>query len=191
MEKEIVNVYDFDNTIYRGDSTSDFYKYCLRHYTFSMILRMPAQIFFAILFGLRIISKTSFKEKLYHFLRGIPDVDAALNDFWNTHKQNIKSWYLDQMKETDIISSASPVFVVERVTDELGLRLIASKVDPHTGVYTGLNNHGEEKVTRLNDEYPDVIVDEFYSDSFSDTPMARIAKSAYFVRGDEISPWPN
>ena len=190
MEKETVNVYDFDNTIYRGDSTADLYKYCLRHYPFGVIIRWPHLIFFGILFGLKIISKTNFKEKMYHFLRAVPDVDDAIDGFWDIHRDNIKGWYYEQKKDSDIISSASAVFSVKPMTDELGLRLIASKVDPRTGKYTGLNNHGEEKVVRLKDEYPNVIIDEFYSDSLSDTPLAKISKKAFFVKDDEITPWP-
>lgn len=32
MAKSYVNVYDFDGTIYDGDSTIDFYKFCLKKY---------------------------------------------------------------------------------------------------------------------------------------------------------------
>ena len=44
-----MNVYDFDNTILRGDSTALFYLYCLRR-TPRMLLRLPGLAFGA-LFG--------------------------------------------------------------------------------------------------------------------------------------------
>ena len=34
-----------------------------------------------------------------------------------------------------------------------------------------------------------ITIDEFYSDSKSDEPLAKIAKSAFLVDGDIISPW--
>ena len=30
----------------------------------------------------------------------------------------------------------------------------------------------------------------FYSDSLADTPMARLAREAWLVKGDALSPWP-
>ena len=32
MRDNAMNVYDFDKTIYRGDSTMDFWRYCLKRY---------------------------------------------------------------------------------------------------------------------------------------------------------------
>ena len=67
--------------------------------------------------------------------------------------------------------------------------LIASRVDKHTGKYTGLNCYHEEKVIRYKEIYNDTIVDEFYSDSLSDTPMAKLAKKAYFVSDGVVTDW--
>ena len=49
-------------------------------------------------------------------------------------------------------------------------------MDRHSGWTLGENNHGEEKVTRFYKEYPNVEIAEFYSDSLSDTPLARLAE---------------
>ncbi|MBF1089242.1 MAG: haloacid dehalogenase-like hydrolase, partial [Solobacterium sp.] len=32
-------------------------------------------------------------------------------------------------------------------------------------------------------------IENFYSDSYSDTPLARIAENAYLVKGDNLLPW--
>lgn len=188
-EKTFVNVYDFDKTIYDGDSTFDLYKYCLRRYP-KIIWRWPALVLRAILFGLGVLPKTEFKEKFYRFLRDIPDIEQTVEDFWIEGKKKIKPWYLEQKKDTDIISSASPEFNLKGICDELGVRMIGSIVDPKTGVHTGLNNHGEEKVVRLKKAYPNVSINQFYSDSLSDTPLALLAKKSFLVKGNEISDWP-
>lgn len=187
-EKTLTNVYDFDKTIYDGDSTVDLYKYCVRHYP-RVILRWPQVIFYAALYALRIISKTNFKEKFYLFLKDIPDIDRAVHDFWSMNKHKIKSWYISQKKDTDIISSASPEFNLIGICKELNVRLIASKVDKYTGIYTGINNHGEEKVVRQKEAYPDVEIDEFYSDSVTDAPLAHLANKAFLVKGNSITKW--
>ena len=86
--------------------------------------------------------------------------------------------------------SASPRFLLEPVCAELGVRfLIASEVDPKTGVYSGVNCYGTEKVRRFYELFPDKTVDAFYSDSQSDRPLRDIALRAFLVRGDRLLDW--
>ena len=69
------------------------------------------------------------------------------------------------------------------------MRLLASRVDKHTGKTDGENCHGAEKVRRLRETYPDVEIAAFYSDSRSDSPLAELAEHAYLVHGQERTPW--
>lgn len=184
-----VNAYDFDETIYAGDSTRDFYIYCLKRYKKIWYFLIPNMVF-GILFLLKLMKKTSFKQRVYRFLLFIPNIDEAIADFWKLHRKNIKSFYYEQKREDDFIISASPEFLLKPMIEELGLKfLIASRVDKHTGFYTGLNCYGEEKVKRLKAQYPNVSIDEFYSDSHSDLPLAKISKRAFLVKGDRILEW--
>lgn len=186
---ETVNAYDFDKTILPYDSTEHFFAYCLRRWP--RVLG-PALHAVPMLPGmkLKLTTKTHVKEVFYRFLELVPDIDAAVEDFWSINFRNINAWYLEKKRPDDIISSASPDFLLRPVTDRLGVRLIASRVDRHSGWTLGENNHGEEKVRRLRREYPNTQIDEFYSDSLSDTPMAELARAAFIVKGSEISPWP-
>lgn len=184
-----MNIYDFDKTIYDGDSTAAFVKYCAKRYKKTFLTLIPTGWAF-LLYTLGIYTKTQFKEKMYRFLKYVPDIDIALEDFWSTHKCNILDYYKEQKADTDIIISASPEFLLEPICKELGIkRLLASRVNPHTGEYDGGNCWGEEKVKRLNEAYGISECDEFYSDSFSDTPLAEISKKAFIVRKNELTPW--
>ena len=182
-----MNVYDFDNTIYDGDSTRDFYFFCLKRHL-NTALYLPYQAFWAVPFALKIIRKTLFKEKFYAFFKGIKDIDAEVLAFWEENEKNLKKWYLDQKREDDVIISASPEFLLRPVCERLGVRLAASRVDRHTGKYDGENCYGEEKVKRFNAEFVGEI-DGFYSDSYSDSPLARLSKKAFIVKGNKILPW--
>ena len=186
---ESVNVYDFDKTILPYDSTESFFAYCLRRWP-----RVAAPALFAVPYAagmkLGLTTKTHAKEVFYRFLTRVPDIDAAVEDFWRMHFRDINAWYLAQMRPDDIISSASPDFLLRPVTNRLGVRLIASRVDRRSGWTLGENNHGEEKVRRFRREYPHVEIDEFYSDSLSDAPMAALARKAFLVEGEAIKPWP-
>ncbi len=184
-----MNIYDFDGTIYHGDSTVDFYKYCIRKRP-KVLLYLPETIFYGIGFILKIIKKVTFKEHFYHFLKVI-DTEKMVDDFWKEHIKNIYPWYYEKHQDTDIFISASPDFLLRPLLLKLGVtKLIASKVDPKDGTYDGENCWGEEKVRRLYAEYKITECDEFYSDSYSDTPLANIAKKAYHITKDgDIIDW--
>lgn len=184
-----MNIYDFDKTIYDGDSTADFILYCAGRYKKPFIWAFPT-FFSFVSYALGIKTKTQFKERMYGFLRMIPDVDAAVSDFWDGHEKNILEYYRKQRREDDIIISASPEFLLKPICERLGVkRLIASRVDSRTGRYTGENCWGAEKVRRLKEKYGIESCERFYSDSFSDTPLAEIAEKAYIVRRNTLTPW--
>lgn len=184
-----MNIYDFDETIYDSDSTKDFYFYCLRKYP-KMLFSVPLMFWAFLLYILGVKTKTRFKEKMYGFLRYIPDIDSTLCDFWDKNEYKVKQWYKERHKDSDIIISASPEFLLKPICKRLGIKsLIASRVDKNTGIYTGENCWGEEKVLRLRTEFPEAVCEEFYSDSLSDTPLAGIAGMAKIIRGNELFEW--
>lgn len=184
-----MNIYDFDETIYDSDSTKDFYFYCLRRYP-KMLFSVPPMFWAFLLYILGVKTKTRFKEKMYGFLRYIPDIDSTLCDFWDKNEYKVKQWYKERHKDSDIIISASPEFLLKPICKRLGIKsLIASRVDKNTGIYTGENCWGEEKVLRLRTEFPEAVCEEFYSDSLSDTPLAGIAEMAKIIRGNELFEW--
>lgn len=183
-----MNVYDFDKTIYDGDSTVNFYKYSILHCP-CILFNLPRTVWYGVKFKLGLCEKTLFKEHFYRFLRYIKNPEALVDEFWTKNESKIKGWYLNQKQDDDIIISASPEFLLRPICSKLGITMMASVVDIHTGAYTGVNCDGNEKVRRLYERFPDAVIDEFYSDSHSDDPLAEIAKSAYMVDGNRIFPW--
>ena len=65
-----MNVYDFDDTIYAGDSTVDFFFYCLKKKP-AIIRYVPHQIFGACRYALKRITKEEFKEAFFAFLSAL------------------------------------------------------------------------------------------------------------------------
>lgn len=184
-----MNTYDFDQTIFNPDSSYKFFMFCLRKYP-AGIKRLPRTLYKAVLYKLKKIPTKELKEQIFSFLQDIPEVDAAVDAFWDENFGNIEKWYLEQKKDDDIIISASPEFLLEPACKRLGVRLIATPMDKKTGKIHGENCHDSEKVRRFREAYPDAHTECFYSDSLSDTPMAEIADRAYIVKKDKISPWP-
>lgn len=181
-----VNLYDFDNTIYKGDSSTDFFFYSLLKYP-RIIKYIPKICGAFTLYKLKRINKTKFKRIIFSFLQSIPDVDSLVTSFWSSHECYIKRFYRNKKHENDIIISASPEFLLHPICKKLKVKdLIASEVDKKTGEFSGLNCYGREKIKRLNKKYKNVEVVEAYSDSYSDTPMLEIAEKPYIVKGNKI-----
>lgn len=182
-----MNVYDFDGTIYDGDSTADFIGFCVRRYPITLVT-LPVTVWSFILYIAGVYTKTRFKEQMYRFLKYVPN--GAEECFWEEYKEKIKPWYYKQQREDDVVISASPEFLIQPICKRIGIMTaMASRIDRHTGKTKGENCHGAEKVRRLREWDKDARINEFYSDSYADTPLAEIAEQAYMVRGDKRVKW--
>lgn len=184
-----INLFDFDETIYDGDSTIDFFKYIFKKKPLSCIW-IPVMGIYAFLYIIKIINKTKMKQGFYKIFNFVDINKDFLDDFWKSHDYKIKKFYLDRIHDNDIIISASPEFLLEPISKKLGVKdMMASKVNKKTGKYDGLNCHDVEKVRRLNEKYSNYEVIESFSDSLkSDRPILELAKNAYLVKGDKLIP---
>ncbi len=186
-----MNIYDFDGTLYAGDSTMDFLKYSIKKHP-ALIRFLPAMGIAALKhYIFRSIGKTAMKQVFYRIFTGY-DAQGLLEEFWDIHEKKIFPWYPGrQQKADDIIISASPEFLLKPICARLGIRhLMASRVDSKTGLYTGENCWGPEKPIRLKEQLGITRCDNFYSDSYSDQPLAEIADNAFIVEKDgTITSW--
>ena len=183
-----MNIYDFDGTIYGGDSTFDFLMYSIKKHP-SLLRFLPIQGWAAAKYLAKRMEKTAMKEQFYRIFTGY-DAEALLEEFWDKHQHKIYDWYPGQQEETDIVISASPEFILKPICARLGIKtLMASRVDSKTGKYEGLNCWGEEKVRRLKEQTGITHCSKFFSDSHSDTPLAKIADEAFLVKDGKIIPW--
>lgn len=184
-----MNVYDFDGTIYAGDSTVDFFWYAMKRYP--LLLRyVPLQVWGFGMYALKRITKTQLKEYFFSFLKGINASELA-EEFWDRNQHRLYPWYQEVRDQSCIVISASPEFLLRPICNRLDIEnLIASEVDSKTGKFLGENCRGEEKVRRLNREFGEVSIGAFYSDSLSDTPLAILAKNAFLVKDGTVQPWP-
>ena len=183
-----MNIYDFDKTLYGSDSTMDFLLYSFRKHP-ALVRFLPGMGLAWTEYALKRITKTAMKQRFYRIFTGY-DAEGLLEEFWDTHQHKIFPWYPGQQEETDIVISASPEFLLKPICQRLGIRhLIASRVDPRTGKYTGENCWGPEKPIRLKDEMGITHCDKFFSDSYSDQPLADIADEAFLIVDGKICPW--
>ena len=183
-----MNVYDFDNTIFEGDSTYRFFRFCLRRHP-RVTLYLP-QIGFTALryYAFHRGTKTQFKEKMYAFLKVCrPDEDVAA--FWERSLPRVKGFYREIHRDDDVIISASPEFLLKPLEEKLNVTVIASRVSPADGRTTGENCYHAEKVRRFREAFPQGKIESFYSDSYSDEPLALLAEKAFIVTGETLTGW--
>lgn len=186
-----MNVYDWDNTIYRGDSTFGFVRWLYVHRP-KTLLSIPRTAFFGLLYSLKAVKKLTFKENLYHMFNYVDDMDAAVEEFTSTHMNHIKDWYKAAQKDDDLVISASPEFLIRSFCRKAGIdACMASEVDIQNGKHSGLNCHGKEKVRRFNELYGNQEIEKFFSDSLTDSPLADLSEKAYLVKGEKLLPWPD
>lgn len=179
-------LYDFDGTIYDGDSSLDFIIFCFKENP-KMIKLLPKYLLAAIKYKLKIITKKEMKEVFFSFLKDIKNVDKLIKTFWKTHEKNIKDFYKNKEHNLDIIISASPKFLLEPMAKKYQVvDLFGSPIDKKTGKYNGENCHGEEKVRLFKEKYKDAIILEIYTDSNADLPLIKLAEKGYLVVKDEI-----
>ena len=187
-----MNVYDFDQTIFFPDSSFAFFCYCLKRYP-RTVLKKPGKILKAC-YSFFTAGDSSdaapLKETLFSFLAYLPEPEEEVEAFWRENEAGIAEWYLEQKREDDLIISASPEFLLKPMTQKLGVELIATPMDIHSGKILGLNCHDREKLRRFREEYPGETIDAFYSDSLSDAPLAEIADRAFLIKKGKITPWP-
>ena len=132
------------------------------------------------------------QRKLFSFLTMVDDFDVQIEKFWNKYEKRISAWYLAQKKPDDLIISASPTCIIEPIAKRLGVQFMASEYDREYGVFLDNLMYAKEKAKYITDHgFP--IIENFYSDSLTDTPLALLADHAHLVtkRATTVVDWPD
>ena len=178
-----MNIYDFDGTIHRGDSSFAFYRYCLVRRPYIALL-WPVQFLGVIAYLFRLIELTKLKEFFYLYFRMI-DAEKMARDFWEKDiPKNIYPWFYEYHQDDEVLVSASPEFFLRIACDKLGIRtLIASKIDPHTGKALGPNCTSQEKKRQFLLAFPDAKPENSFFDKDKDLYVSELAKHKYRIVG--------
>lgn len=184
-----MNVYDFDETIFTGDSEDRFFEFMFNkkgfaHYRISWN-------FWDKLFQKGIVEKTVSRQHQYAFLKKVKDIDKVLEEYWDSVEQYFKPWYFEVKQPDDIIASGSPEFLLVPALKRLGLKnLVGTEMDKHTGKITGHFAVGKYKPENFEKKFGFEVMDKFYSDAYSDHFLAEHAKEAYLIHdNDELTEW--
>ena len=181
----LIDVYDFDGTIYDGDSTADFVLFCLRRHP-GMIASLPRVAAAALCLAVKRINLTRFKSVLFGEMSRRFSLEAEADAFWQSEKTRAKlgAWFFDTPRDIPIvIASASPEFELCHAAKILGVgTLIGTRCNMKTGELYGKNCKGAEKIERIREMLGDFEVRAMYTDDAkADGPLLVIAKEKYIV----------
>ncbi|MBR2942948.1 MAG: haloacid dehalogenase-like hydrolase, partial [Clostridia bacterium] len=162
-----IDVYDFDGTIYDGDSTFDYVKFCIRRQP-RMLLGLPGVAAAGLHLAAKKIGLTQFKSALFSVMTRYMDLESEAERFWQDERTKAKlgAWFADTPRDLPIvIASASPEFELRHAAKILGVKtLIGTRADGKTGQLIGKNCKGAEKIERIRAQLGEFTVRAMYTD---------------------------
>lgn len=184
-----MNVYDFDNTIYDGESAVDFFFFCLKKDA-GLLKLLPLILVKLIKYKMCLITIDELREYVEKYakdlLDGFENLDEILKEFWEKNFKKIKGFYLNEKREDDILLTATFGFLIEIPVKKLGIKtVISSEVDTKTGKLIRLcyREHKPKLLQKYISEDEKIC---FYTDSMNDKSMIEFADEAYLVKGKKI-----
>ena len=175
-----MNVYDFDGTIYPTDCSIDFFFWCMKCHPKLWVTYFPKTIKNLVLRKMGKMTEATMQREFFGYLTLVDDFDEQIERYWDKNEKRIAPWYLQQKRPDDLIISASPNCIIEPIANRLGVRFMATDFDREYGVFLNKMKYAKEKARYIIDQgFP--MIENFYSDSLADTPLALLAEKAHLV----------
>ena len=187
-----MNVYDFDGTIFPSDCSIGFCIWCMNRHPKLWFTFFPKAVRNLVLRKKGKISECAMQRKFFSYLTLIDDFDKQIERYWDKNEKKISAWYLAQKKPDDLIISASPDCIIGPIAKRLGVNFMATEYDREFGVYLNNMMYAKEKAKYIIDRgFP--VIENFYSDSLADTPLALCAEKAHLVikKASTVIDWPD
>ena len=187
-----MNVYDFDGTIYPTDCSIDFCFWCMKRHPKLWFTFFPKAVKNLILRKMGKMTEATMQREFFGYLTLVDDFDEQIERYWDKNEKRIASWYLAQKRPDDLIISASPNCVIDPIAKRLGVRYMATDFDREYGVFLNKMKYAKDKARYIIDQgFP--MIENFYSDSLADTPLALLAEKAHLVtnKASTVTDWPD
>lgn len=180
-----MQVFDFDNTLYRGESAVDLALYMIRNNK-KIILYLPKIFVNLIKYKLCLVNKRKMTAAINDFMQNVlsgkDELMDSIKGFWDNNGFKLDKRMLDMIKKDDIIITAGPDFLINGIRDLLNTdHIISSKIDTDKMKVRYLN-FGANKVKGYISIYGDKRIDCFYTDSYNDKALMDISDKVFIVK---------
>ena len=132
-----MNVFDFDNTIYDGESVIDFFLYyCKKDKSLLKYIPAVAIALFKYKRGKITVEQalSDYGKTVTDYLSQNGGISEEMEIFWDKNIKKIKPFYKEIQSDDDLIISCSPEFSLDIICKRLGIKsYIGSVIDIESG----------------------------------------------------------
>ncbi len=190
-EEKKMNVYDFDGTIFPTDCSIGFCFWCMKRQPKLFFSFFPKAIKNIVMRKIGKMAEYEMQREFFGYLTLVDDFDEQIERYWDENEKKIAPWYLAQKRPDDLIISASPDCIIGPIAKRLGVNFMATEFNRKYGVFLNNLMYAQEKAQYMIDNgFP--LIENFYSDSLADTPLALCAEKAHLVKNkaSTVVDWP-
>ncbi len=184
-----MKAFDFDNTLYRGESSLDFSLYMIRTHK-KILLYLPVIMANTIRYKLCLVDKEKLGAEINKYMKLIirdkREIIHLVKTFWQTHADRLDTDMLRRVGTDDLIITAGPDFLLDGIRDRLGTQNIISSVVDLDRIEILHFNFKDNKVSRFRELYGNTGIDAFYTDSYNDRALMEISDKVFLVKKGRI-----
>ena len=180
-----MQVFDFDNTIYHGESTFDFAMFIIKRKK-SLLKCAPGITLLLIKYKRCKMNALEFQTELEKFtgpfLQNKEFIKKSVQDFWQKNRKKLDQNIIKKIKKNDVILTCSPSFLIKEIENDLNTKnIVATEIDIDEGKIHFLN-FGKNKVKIFQEKFPKKKIQTVYTDSYNDKEKMDEAKKVYNVK---------
>jgi phosphoserine phosphatase len=180
-----IKVFDFDNTIYRGESSFDLVLFMIKNNK-KILLYLPSIFINMIKYKMCLVEKEKLLKKINNYMKIMvmdeDELNKLVKKFWKKKIHKLDRKMLKRIKKEDVIITAGPDFLIHGIKKLLNTdNIISSEIDTEK-IEVKYFNFGDNKVKRYKELYGNRRIDCLYTDSYNDKALMDISDKVYIVK---------
>ena len=185
-----MKVFDFDNTIYNGESMVDFFHFVIKKKEkFKKYEGLVDKLLF--LYKHNLLPMKLVKHYINKYSNELDvnvtndKIKSTIDEFWKTHKDKIDKEMIKKISKDDVIMTASVDILIDPIKKELKTKNIYTSITDIENKDLKFICYSENKLKKFQEIYKDKFIDELYTDSYADKPLMSISKKVYMVNKEK------
>ena len=184
-----MQAFDFDNTIYKGESAFDFALFVLKKRK-RLLRYLPGIVKILLDYKACRMSSDEYLVRINKyapiFLENKEFIQKLVVEFWKKNEHKLYLHILEKITPEDFIITSSPYFLLEPIMEKLNTtHFICSEANLDEGKMTYLN-FKENKVKKFVEKIGKKKITNFYTDSYNDKPMMDYAEHVFLITKGKI-----
>jgi phosphoserine phosphatase len=179
-----MKVFDFDNTIYDGETMVDFFYFIIEKKEelkkYKGIVDKLLKLYEHNMLPISLIKRVINKHR-NEFGFSTKNIDKYIEEFWKLHEHKIRKDMLSKISKDDVIMTASLNVLIDPIKKKLKTKNVYTSIVNIETKEVEFMCYKENKVTKFREIYKDEMIDELYTDSYADKPLMNISKKVFLI----------